>query len=173
MTVCFVDTETTGLDPDRHEIWEVGLITPDGTGYRWFLPVDLGRADPKALEIGRYYERSPYAYESYVDFAGARSAKQFAEEFAHLTRGLHLCGAVVSFDAERLAKLLRANGACPEWAHRLIDVETLVAGHCHARTPVGLVDSAAVLGIDATKYESHTALDDARLVRDIYEKVMG
>jgi len=25
--VCFVDTETTGLDPDRHEIWEVGLIT--------------------------------------------------------------------------------------------------------------------------------------------------
>jgi oligoribonuclease (3'-5' exoribonuclease) len=28
--VCFVDCETTGLDPDRHEIWEVGLITPDG-----------------------------------------------------------------------------------------------------------------------------------------------
>lgn len=27
MTVlAFVDTETTGLDPDRHEIWEVALI---------------------------------------------------------------------------------------------------------------------------------------------------
>jgi oligoribonuclease (3'-5' exoribonuclease) len=24
--LAFVDTETTGLDPDVHQIWEVGLI---------------------------------------------------------------------------------------------------------------------------------------------------
>jgi oligoribonuclease (3'-5' exoribonuclease) len=24
--LAFIDTETTGLDPTRHEVWEVGLI---------------------------------------------------------------------------------------------------------------------------------------------------
>lgn len=25
-TLCFIDTETTGLDPERHEVWEVAII---------------------------------------------------------------------------------------------------------------------------------------------------
>lgn len=54
--LAFVDTETTGLDPDFHEIWEVGLIVNDEERL-WQLPVDLKRADPKALEIGRFHER--------------------------------------------------------------------------------------------------------------------
>lgn len=87
MKLAFVDTETTGLDPDRHEIWEVALIVReevepepreiierDGpeivgrtlesqprrmidTEYVWQLPVDLARADLIALNIGRFHER--------------------------------------------------------------------------------------------------------------------
>ncbi len=41
--LAFVDTECTGLDPDRHEIWEVGLIVDDEE-HSWFLPVDLAKA---------------------------------------------------------------------------------------------------------------------------------
>lgn len=74
--LAFIDTETTGLDPDRHEIWEVALIVrevglpgdvktatgPDGeqysdTEYVWQLPVHLATADLIALNIGRYHER--------------------------------------------------------------------------------------------------------------------
>jgi oligoribonuclease (3'-5' exoribonuclease) len=29
--VIFVDTETTGLDPERHELWDIALIEADGT----------------------------------------------------------------------------------------------------------------------------------------------
>lgn len=26
--LAFVDTETLGLDPDRHEVWEIAVIIP-------------------------------------------------------------------------------------------------------------------------------------------------
>lgn len=57
--LAFVDCETTGLDPDRHEVWEVALILRADAGETsqvWQLPVDLGRAEAKALEVGRFYE---------------------------------------------------------------------------------------------------------------------
>lgn len=68
--LAFVDTETTGLDPDRHEIWEVGLILRDGEGaeveYEWQLPVDLGKADPVALDIGQFWLAGRYGDESWA-----------------------------------------------------------------------------------------------------------
>ncbi len=124
--VCFVDCETTGLDPERHEIWEVGLILPDGSEHSWQLPVDLSRADAIALNIGRFHERYDVAPYGLVESADLK--RSFAREFVHMTRGLHLAGCVVSFDAERLARLLRANGECPMWHYHLIDVEALAAG---------------------------------------------
>ena len=57
MTLAFIDTETTGLVPDRHTIWEVALITPAGDEHVWQFPVDEMAADPFALNIGRYWER--------------------------------------------------------------------------------------------------------------------
>ena len=30
MSVAFVDTETTGLDPELNPIWEIAVILPDG-----------------------------------------------------------------------------------------------------------------------------------------------
>jgi hypothetical protein len=92
MTVCWVDTETTGLHPWQHEIWEIGLILPGGAEHRWFLPVDLGQADPFALEIGRYHSRHPngYLYDLYDetgpvakvdDDHGLASRQEFAQQF--------------------------------------------------------------------------------------------
>ena len=123
--VVFVDTETTGLDPDIHEIWEVGLIVGD-VELSWQLPVDLGRADTKALEISRFYERRDDA--DLTRLASFGLIQEFATEFEKLTRGMHLVGAVVSFDEERLRKLLKNNGAAPGWHYHLVDVEALAAG---------------------------------------------
>ncbi len=79
--LAFVDTETTGLDPDLHEIWEVGLIIDDKE-YHWFLPVDLGSADAFALNIGHFHERyeaSPLGSSFKV---AATPLEKFAPEFA-------------------------------------------------------------------------------------------
>jgi DNA polymerase III epsilon subunit-like protein len=196
--VVFVDTETTGLDPDRHEIWEVGLIVPESTRithpdrpdsyedaeHRWFLPVDLATADVVALNIGRYHDRHPdgHSYQPTPEEFTPTDPRLFAEQFAKLTWGKHLAGAVVSFDAERLAKLLRANGACPGWHYHLIDVEALAVGYlagmddnlrANIAPPWKSDQLTEALGIEVDDMDKHTALGDARWAKAIYDTVMG
>jgi DNA polymerase III epsilon subunit-like protein len=202
--VCFIDTETTGLDPDRHSIWEVALITPNGDEHVWQFPVDEMDADPFALDIGRYWDRhwetdwrqpswheAVYAAhtpksrrEKFPDQGRAiiRSA-EWARYFRDLTAGCHLAGAVVSFDEERLRRLLRSLGVLPRWHYHLIDVEALVAGYLSAsisrelrdlaRPPWKSDDLSAALGITVSDGDRHTALGDARWARAIYDRVMG
>lgn len=180
LAIC--DVETTGLDAEVHEIWEVALITVDELGvledargahrpvvevseHHWFLPVDLGRADAKSLEITRYHERT----------LGARLSRSghFARGFAALTRGRHLVGAVPSFDEERLRKLLRRNGACPEWHYHLVDVEALVAGKLGIRPPWVSDELSRAIGVDPEQFVRHSAMGDARWARALYEAVFG
>lgn len=163
--VVFVDTETTGLDPDRHEIWDVALILPFGTEHEWRLPVDLGRADAFALNIGHYWERTD-------DGPPLTLLPVFAAQFAALTRGCHLAGAVISFDEERLRKLLRANGSCPEWHYHLVDVEALAAGKLGVEPPWDSETLSAKVGVSPAPFERHTAIGDARWAKAIYEAVM-
>lgn len=199
--LAFVDTETTGLDPDLHEIWEVGLILRDDgieSEYTWQLPVDLGRADPMALKIGRFHERR-WTGEGHVGLdreyvskavVAPESMGYWCELFTALTLGAHLVGAVVSFDEERLRRLLRRHGECPMWHYHLVDVEALAAGwvgHLDSTGDIehaawGYVDSGAppwksddlslAVGVDPEHFDRHTALGDARWAKAIYDAVL-
>jgi hypothetical protein len=186
--VAFVDIETTGLDPERHQIWEVGLILPDGTEHEWQLPVDLSRADPIALNIGRFHDRRVEKWKDSYEDAGWLG--EFARNFVALTRDLHIAGAVVSFDAERLWRLLRANGECPMWHYHLIDVGALAAGFMAGKRYQSEADGRGVpswepeppwksndlsmaVGVNPDDFDRHTALGDARWAKAIYEAVMG
>ncbi len=199
MTVCFVDIETTGLDPDQHEIWEVALITPNGSTsgreHVWQFPIDEMKADPFALEVGGYWERKwsadnggnvsiPNAiFDAHnsksrrENFPGeGRAIKPTAEWcrwFQYLTANLHLVGAVPSFDEERLRKLLRANGVIPRWNYHLVDVEALVAGKYKVAPPWNSNELSAAAAIDPASFHRHEALEDARWAKALYEKVMG
>jgi oligoribonuclease (3'-5' exoribonuclease) len=199
--LAFCDVETTGLDPDQHEIWEVALILRDSEGIEvertWQLPVDLGKADPMALKIGRFHERYkppsatydvPWKHHYPDDYL-----RDFAHEFANLTVGAHLVGAVISFDEERLRRLLRRWGTCPMWHYHLVDVENLASGFIRGRdggrARAGSLDAeervavAALpwdsealsrgIGVDPEDFDRHTALGDARWARAIYDRVMG
>jgi oligoribonuclease (3'-5' exoribonuclease) len=198
--LAFVDTETTGLDPHRHQIWEVGLIVRDSlttNEYTWQLDVDLGRADPMALDIGRFHERRWPTAHSNEEFKSALLGTghrlheplmpEWARQFVELTRSVHLVGAVVSFDAERLWKLLRRLGQCPMWHYHLIDVETLAAGWLAAPESTGWPDApvdvhrppwdstelSLAVGVDPERFDRHTALGDARWAMAIYDAVMS
>jgi DNA polymerase III epsilon subunit-like protein len=143
--LAFIDTETTGWDPLRHEVWEVGLIVQrDGDEHehlwRWWPNMDT--ADPNGLRIGRFYDRihgpappwsarydgSVYYEGDDADEATTSAPHQFAHTLAHYLDGAHLIGAVPSFDAAFLAPLLRRLGQAPTWHYHLIDVEALAAG---------------------------------------------
>jgi DNA polymerase III epsilon subunit-like protein len=210
--LCFIDTETTGLDPDRHAIWEVALITPDGAEHVWQFPVDEMAADPFALNIGRYWERrwgTPkevdvldaiyHAHDARSrrkNFPGEGRAIRPSEEWAHrfrdLTAGCHLAGAVVSFDEERLRRLLHSLGVLHRWHYHLVDVEALAVGYLHglhARGRGGVTDAiangdvpslpwksddlSAALGVTISDEDRHTALGDAKWARAIYDAVTG
>lgn len=49
-----LDTETTGLDPQRHEIIEIAVKSPHGTFHSLVKPQRLENAEPKALELNGY-----------------------------------------------------------------------------------------------------------------------
>ena len=217
--VCFVDTETTGLDPDRHAIWEVALITPNGDEHVWQFPVDEMAADPFALNIGHYWDRRwPVGIQEVSDLdaiyhahdpksrrrnfpdqgRALKPGKDWCEHFRDLTAGLHLAGAVVSFDEERLRKLLHQHGILHRWHYHLVDVEALAAGYLagsyHAIQEVGKNPDAdgptreeaqcaippwksdhlsRAVGVEPDDFERHSALGDAKWAHAIYDAVMG
>lgn len=187
MTLVFLDTETTGLDRERHQVWEIGaIVRTEDVGdieYQWMLRPDLRTADPTGLRIGRYYERMGAVRASYpggscwrvkhpVD-TGGYAMDEVAAELARLLDGVTLVGAVPDFDAEILRRWLRRNGQAGTWHYHLVDVETLAAGALRRPPPWGLDDLLADCGLVYDEADRHTALGDARMVRDLYDAVMA
>jgi hypothetical protein len=187
MSVVWLDTETTGLDTDRHEIWELAIILDALPGQEWefHLPVDLSRADPTGLRICRFYERR-YAIAPHIPVANLcrwRNAAETewvistpaecAEIVARLLDGEHMVGAVPSFDAAFLTRWLRANGHAPTWHYHLADVENLAAGKLGVQPPWDSDDLTRRLGLEVDEAGRHTAIGDARWAKLMYEAVFG
>lgn len=150
--ICFMDTETDGVHPDR-KVWEIAIIRRDDEGdrrFHAFVDIDLDTADPFGLKIGGFYERHPYGKwmtepfgpgtkptwmcsrdpETQADtwignFMPQRAA---ALQVARWTHGAHIVGAVPNFDTEVLGSMLRDHGLIPAWHYHLIDVENIARG---------------------------------------------
>jgi hypothetical protein len=182
--LCFVDTETTSLRPNRRA-WEVAIIRrgPNGgqTEHCWLIKAEdlkLDQADPASLKIGRFYERHPQTDQ--VRSASERwdelniwTEWSVAQDVERLTRGAHIVGAVPNFDTEVLAAMLRRNGLCPAWHYHLIDVENLVAGRLGIPPPWSSDDLTKALGVEPPgDDERHTALGDARWAMRTYDAIM-
>lgn len=181
--ICFVDTETTSLRPDRRA-WEVGLILRDtdtgkDTEHAWFIAkedLELGNADLSSLKIGRFYDRHPEFNGGTSDDPWTplqvRAEWDIARKIEDLTRGAIIIGAVPNFDTEVLGDVLRRNGYTPAWHYHLVDIETLAAGARKLPPPWGFDDLLAAYGLSYAEEDRHTALGDARMVRDLYDAVL-
>ncbi|QBI19327.1 hypothetical protein ER308_07070 [Egibacter rhizosphaerae] len=171
----FLDIETTGLDPDRHEPWEIALIVDGESDERVYRPKpSLRTADPTALRMTGFYHRTEtfewtWEYPPHV-----------ADRIAPVLAGAHLVGAVPSFDAAFLDRFLRDWGQAPAWHYHLIDVEAMAVGYLNGRADCGEPmpdlplpwrsdDLARACGVEpVSDDERHTALGDARWVRRWY-----
>lgn len=190
--VVYVDTETTGLDPDRHEVWDIALIDgATGIEHEFHIaPVRPEVADPNALRITNFYQRTSHADWKWTgpqqghpiitltQLQGEnpsdrtrRIRYEIASQIALVTAGKHLVGAVPSFDAAFLSRFLIANGQREAWHYHLIDIEALAAGFLGIRPPWDSDELNNLLGLpEATA--KHTAIADARWAKAVYERVL-
>lgn len=186
--IVFLDTETTGLHPDHHHVWEVAAIRVEGDNreeWVWQLEMPDHEHDPTADSINRFHDRrfGPRAL---------TSTSSFCAQFSGFTNGCHLAGAVVSFDEERLRRMMERELVAHGWHYHLIDVENLAVGYLahayahhrpngtdpnHERLAVTLPPwnsdaVAAAVGVRMSSEDRHTALGDARWAERIYNAVM-
>lgn len=188
--IVFFDTETTELRDDR-EIWEYGLIVRDpGQADRErqviITDADFSWANPVSLQIGGAYERHPA-------FNGSKLAKEMtyleqrqASRILEVeTRGAIIVGAVPDFDTSGAKNLLRRNGLPWSGHYHLVDIENLVVGYLRGLALGGVIDEgpglppwssdglSTMLGVTPPgPGQRHTALGDARWVRDQWDVIM-
>jgi hypothetical protein len=131
-----IDTETTGLDPARHQVWEVALLERDcGAERLWRIEPNVLLAEAKALEVGKFYERTarmrPASFaERSESYSGVWDLTEkdslplwsdpgsLAPHLAQLLDGATLIAANPTFDAGFLSAFLAAH-CCHRDAARL------------------------------------------------------
>lgn len=159
--LCFIDTETTGLNPDQHQAYEVCWWREDAdaptTG---ILPHDLCGADENALEIGGYHSRG---------FTPGRGTerRELRATLRTALDGVTLVGSNPAFDASFLRKTL----GCAPWHHRLINVAEggmWVFGWDRPQGLATVADRCRQEGFDVPEPD-HTAGGDVRTTRAVYE----
>ncbi len=172
--VCFIDTETDGVRPDRR-VWEVSIIRQspaEPTEEATLIIADAGvtgAEEPKALEINRYWDRVNRTLQHpELRLNGFRAAHAIQE----VTRDATLVGAQPQFDAHGLERLLRWYGLEPQWKRRLRCVESMAMGWTGAELG-GLAECAAAVGIEVPQDELHTSYGDAKLCREIWNEIMS
>lgn len=138
--IAFVDTETTHLDAELGDAWEVAVILrefddnePTDTEYAWQIRPNLATADEKSLEIGGYLERfavPPLAEAAWTGYENGpvlpMKRAEAVEAILTVLRGAVLVGSNPGFDDRFLRKLLGFGSA--QWHYRPVDIATLAAG---------------------------------------------
>jgi hypothetical protein len=164
--LCFIDTETTGLDARIHQPYEVCTWREDeAEPVQMNLPHTLDHADGQALSIGHYFERGQRAW-------GAQSIRaDVAGKLAQRLRGVTLVGSNPAFDAAMLTRVIGA----PVWHHRMIDVAAAGMWVFGWDRPKGLTDVATACrerGHEIPEPD-HTAAGDVRTTRAVYEALVS
>lgn len=168
--IIFFDTEFSTLDPYKGEILSIGMAKMNG--------------EELYLEIEHKGEVSPWVRENLMSFltqpkVSRREAGIQIKKFAGSTNP-YLISYVNEFDAPYLYKLLevndmRGNKALPfHWI--ILDFASIL--FTLGRDPSLLVDEKKDiflkdLDIDISKYRAHHALDDAKILRDVYLKLIS
>jgi hypothetical protein len=202
-----LDCETTSLEPDyktgRGVIWELGCIELDDEGgpaaveavHLWRMKPDASAADPGALAVGRFYERTGdmrdccRTAEDLMDPTPRKGGgphwsdpKLLAPVVAARLSGATVIGAVPSFDAGFLAAFLRAHGEAPSWHYRMRDIGSMAYGWlkgCKRGAEwVPAFDAstdafACALGVNPERFERHSALGDCHLVAAMLGVIEG
>lgn len=107
--LAFVDTETTGTMPGKHELLEIGIvITEAEPPYKiqdtlniMVKPERIEDAQPEALQVNHYNE---------AEWENALSEKEAMDQFTYKVRGCSIWGWLISFDRAFLEPAMNRAG---------------------------------------------------------------
>ena len=168
MKLAFIDTETTGLDPQTSVVLEFAAIVVHPTeGHviaRYETKIkpteqELQYAHPKALEKNGYTDEA---------WEGAPTIEQLAPDIGALLEGCVLVGHNVAFDETMLKAHFAAYGIEERVPYKKIDTQTLAYEHL---TPLGLKSVSLdrireFLGW--SKEGAHTAMKDVEDTKQLF-----
>lgn len=146
--ILFLDTETTGLNLERHEVWEFAAVEVhnddhlDAPGKRHHLiwqPTWLENADPGAIKVNHYYERTHglmtadmAGWDEILDPTGEYLSDPFdaAKYIARLAEDAILVGNNPAFDEMFLTKFCYEQSQVFAAFHRKINVVDMALQRC-------------------------------------------
>ena len=169
------------------------------TEYAWQWVVDLTHADPKALEINGYHTRNqalragmaPGQGVAVTDaarwlipnpverseagelFVAPLTTLQIAWTIGELLDGAHVAAANVDFDVRFTKKFLQAHRIKARWDYHHVEIQSYAAGRRGLRPPWKFATLLDLYGVPLPEGAAHTALGDARGVRDLWDACLA
>lgn len=177
--LAFIDTETTGLLPEKHEIIEIGLVLveqslpPDGkinleVLEEWEVkvkPEHIEQADPESMLINHYNE---------AEWTFAVDLPKALEALSQKTSNAIMVGHNVAHDYSFLQKAFTQTGVENKMHYHKLDTISIAFAKLYAREEVEKLSLRALceyLGVE--NKNAHTALADARATFEVFEKLMA
>ncbi len=168
--LAFIDLETTGLDPQVHEIIELGAVIVDQNTLEELesfeikvKPKSIETADPEALAVNHYNPQ---------DWVFAVDLKPALEHFIGKVRGTIIVAHNLFFDWAFLEQAMRQEGL-REFDHRKLDLFSIAWAKLHSdewAEKFSLRALCEYLGVQNPR--AHTALSDARTAHLVFKKLM-
>ena len=181
LKLAFVDLETTGLDPMNHEVIEIGIVlaeqSKDADGKQTLTllsehniqlkPVHIENADPKGLEVNKFYKR---------DWSAAVEQKVGLEQAIKILNGSVFIAQNVGGDWAFLLKAGADHGVKFEGAvhYHKLDLASMAFGklyHDPKLFKFSLRELTEYFGV--TNQDAHTALADARATYEVCKKLLA
>lgn len=177
--LAFIDTETTGTNPDRHEIIELAVIIArqvprEGKGPKleiveeceWKIKMEHPeKAEEQALRVNGYNE---------VDWMFALERKKVMEEFAKKTQSCSFVSHNLVFDYAFVSKAFEETGVDNRMHYAKIDTISLAFARLYDAPQAdkfSLRSLCDLLKVENAK--AHTALADTRALVQVYKKLMN
>lgn len=191
--LCFVDTETGGLRTNDRP-WEIAVVRRDSEDVEtrhvvYIADFAPSKADPKALELGGFYDRHPL--HTVDPLARAANSPAFDPEspsvderlmtegqaayyLERLVRGATVVCCNPGYDVPRLTAMLERHGFAWTAHYRDLCATTYAAGLLGMLPPFDNRKVGAALGISRNAHGTeHTGLADALYARDLYDAAVA
>ena len=170
--LAFIDLETTGLVPQRHELIEIAYVIvsqPDFTVMKEHVmqikPLHLDTADQEALRIIHFDKR---------DWSGAISRREAMTRFAADVKGCIMVGQNITVDWSFLREALSEEQMNDPMHYHRLDVMSIAYGLLKDEVDIRKFSLKELVDyFHITVEHMHSALDDTKATFEVYKKLLA